>query len=313
MATGQPTSARGVYAALVTPRRHNSIEADTGMLLDYLDRVVQAGVNGLVLFGSTGEFVHFDVEERVRVTGLAIKRSRVPVWVNASHSSLAGALALAEGAINSGAAGLLLMPPYFYQYPDEQISEFYLQFLELLGDKVPIYLYNLPACTNSLSRPVLQRLLSGGLFAGIKDSGGDWTMFEYLQTLRAAHPFQLLVGSDSLSLRALQTGASGVVSGIAAVLPELLVSLDRAVSAGDHARAERLNERLNEFLSYVEKFPATVAIRQAAVARGWTGKDGAVPLDEDMAAEVIAFHVWLRDWLPGVLAECKDVTAAPVV
>jgi 4-hydroxy-tetrahydrodipicolinate synthase len=311
MGTGQQTAARGVYAALATPRRHNSIEADCGVLLDYLDAVVQAGVNGLVLFGSTGEFVHFDIEERIRVVALAIKRSRVPVLINVSHSSLAGAIMLAENAIVSGAAGLLLMPPYFYQYPDEQICEFYFQFLKMLDDKIPVYLYNLPAFTNALSVSVLTRLLSSGAFAGIKDSSGDWATFERLNDLRRAHPFELLVGSDSLYLRALQAGASGIVSGVAAAIPELIVSLDRAAKAADDQGAARLNERLAEFLVYVDRFPATIAIRQASVVRGWTGTDGAVPLDEDMAAEVIAFHAWFRDWLPIVLAECKDASPAP--
>jgi 4-hydroxy-tetrahydrodipicolinate synthase len=312
MDSSQQTPPRGVYAALVTPRRHNSVEADTGVLLDYIDTVGQAGVNGLVLFGSTGEFVHFDIEERIRVVALAIKRSRVPVLINVSHSSLPGAVTLAECAVTSGAAGLLLMPPYFYRYPDEQICEFYFQFLSLLDDKIPIYLYNLPASTNALSTDVLDRLLSSGAFAGIKDSSGDWATLEHLSALRAAHAFDLLVGNDSLYVRALAAGASGIVSGVAAAVPELIVALDRAVKAGDDARAARLNERLAEFLVYVEKFPSTIAIRNASVVRGWTGTDGAVPLDEDMAAEVIAFHAWFREWLPVILAECKAASPAPV-
>src|SRR5271156_4719661 len=113
--------AAGVYAALATPRRRESIEADTAALLDYLDVIVRAGVNGLVLFGSTGEFVHFDTTERMRVCSLAIKRSRAPVLVNVSHSTLDGALLLAESACGSGASGLMLMPPYFYRYNDHQI------------------------------------------------------------------------------------------------------------------------------------------------------------------------------------------------
>ena len=97
--------------------------------------------------------------------------------------------------------------------------------LELIGDRRPtlrlvsVYLYNLPALTNALSAHVLDRLLSTKGFAGIKDSGGDWATFEHLNALRAAHGFDLLVGSDSLYLRALEAGASGIVSGVAAAVP----------------------------------------------------------------------------------------------
>ncbi len=310
--TDSQQPAAGVYAALVTPRRQNSVEADTGILLEYVDRVVQAGVDGLVLFGSTGEFVHFDIAERVRVFTLAVKRSRVPVLVNVSHSSLPGTIDLAENAIDAGASGLLLMPPYFYRYADEQIAEFYLHFLKLLDDKVRVYLYNLPFFTNPLSPRNIERLLSSGAFAGIKDSGGAWEMFEHLQTLQRDHPFQILVGRESIFLRAMQAGASGIVSGVAGAVPELIVGLDRAMRAHDETRAARLNDKLAEFVTYVDKFPATVAIKQATVARGWTSSDLAVPLDEDMAAELIAFHVWFRDWLPGVLAECQQSAPAPV-
>src|ERR1700685_876672 len=128
----QSPRARGVYAALLTPRRPQTIEADAAALLDYLDAIVQAGVDGLVLFGSTGEFIHFDSAERNRVLALAIRRSRVPVLVNVSHSTLAGAVGRAEGAVAAGAAGLLLMPPYFYRYNDEQIAAFYSAFAKEL-------------------------------------------------------------------------------------------------------------------------------------------------------------------------------------
>ena len=92
-------AARGVYADLITPRRANSIEADAAAFLDDPDSVARAGgegshVDGLVLFASMGEFIHFDVAERIRAAGLAIRRSRIPVLIGVSHSTLEGALSL---------------------------------------------------------------------------------------------------------------------------------------------------------------------------------------------------------------------------
>ena len=79
------TLASGIYAALATPRRKDRVEPDTAAFLDYLDEVIRAGVDGIVLFGSTGEFVHFDAVDRMQTLNLAIRRSRVPVLVNISH------------------------------------------------------------------------------------------------------------------------------------------------------------------------------------------------------------------------------------
>jgi dihydrodipicolinate synthase/N-acetylneuraminate lyase len=297
----------GVYAALVTPRQPHSIEADAASLFDYLDFVVAAGVDGLVLFGSTGEFIHFDVAERMRVLMLAIKRSRVPLLVNISHSTLVGAVDLAQDAIAVGAAGLLLMPPYFYRYSEEQIYEFYRQFVKMAEPTIPVYLYNLPFSTNPISAELAKRLFATGSFAGIKDSSGDWLLFEALNKLRPKLPFKLLAGNETIYLRARLAGANGIISGIAASLPELIVALDRAIEAQDLDRAHLLNKRLDEFLSYLSRFPATVAIKQAAAARGWKINHFAVPFDEDTAAEVIAFHQWFRAWWPSVLAESTQV------
>lgn len=306
----QPHLASGVYAALPTPRRPGSVDADAAGMLDYLDAVVRSGVDGLVLFGSTGEFVHYDVTERMRVIMLAIRRSRVPVLVNVSHSTLSGVLDLAENAIKAGAEGILLMPPYFYRYPEDQIFSFYEQFSSEIDSRIPVFLYNIPAFTNPISTALAGRLLRTGAFAGIKDSSCDWTFFEELNQLQKDLGFQLLMGCDEFYLRARQAGAHGLVSGIAGAVPELLVALERALRNQATDEAERLNTRLREFAAYVNKFPTPVAIKQAAVSRGWKLNQLAVPFDEDMSADVIGFHQWLRSWLPAVLAECAESAGA---
>jgi 4-hydroxy-tetrahydrodipicolinate synthase len=268
--------------------------------------VAQAGVDGLVLFGSTGEFIHFDLAERMRVLALGIRRSRIPVLVNVSHSALDGVLLLAENAIAVGAAGLLVMPPYFYRYSDEQIAAFYSAVAKELGGKAALYLYNLPMFTNPIPPSVAEELLRAGLYAGIKDSTLDWPSLERLTDLRRAAGFSLLVGNEVLYLRGRRAGADGIVSGVAAAIPELLVSLDRAIRASDTARAERLNARLEEFLMHLRRFPATVAIKTAAAARGWRFGDFAIPPDPHFQHELTAFQYWLEPWLPAVLSECTE-------
>jgi dihydrodipicolinate synthase/N-acetylneuraminate lyase len=300
---------------LATPRSSGSIEANAAVLLDYLETVVRTGVEGLVLFGSTGEFIHFDAAERMRVLALAIRRSRVPVLVNVSHSTLAGAVDLAENAAGAGAAGVLLMPPYFYRYTDPQLLEFYQLFAVAVRDRIPVYLYNLPTFTNAISAELARRLLESHAFAGIKDSSGDRQLFGTLKDLResapfASAPFTFLLGSESLYLECRMHGADGIVSGVAAALPELIVAIDRALRMNDGERALQLNLRLEEFMRWVDRFPATIAIKQAAVARGWKLNHFAFPFDEDTQADLAAFHHWLHTWLPAVLSECEEQTAA---
>ncbi len=296
------TPAKGLYAALLTPRKPGDLKADVAGMLDYIDRVTQAGVDGLALFGATGEFVHFDLEERIRVAHLAIRRSRVPVLVNVSHAGLAGVLTLVESALHSGAAGLLLMPPYFYRYGEDDLHSFYRAALSAIGNQIPVYLYNLPQFTNPISALLACQLLALPSIAGIKDSSGDLALFDALKTLRAEHVFSLLVGNENVYLHERASGADGAVSGIAAALPELMVALERAVTTRNDRQAHDLNAKLSEFLRWTDQFPATVAIKQTAVFRGWIKSDFAFPPSAERQSQLSAFNNWLRDWLPQALS-----------
>jgi dihydrodipicolinate synthase/N-acetylneuraminate lyase len=303
------TPAKGLYAALLTPRKAGAPDADIAALLDYIDRVVGAGVDGLVLFGATGEFIHFDIEERIRVSHLAIRRSRVPVLVNVSHSGLTGVLTLSESAISAGAAGLLLMPPYFYRFGEDDIDCFYRSAISAIGNQVPIYLYNLPQFTNAISANLARKLLALPPIAGIKDSGGDLPFFDSLKVLRAEQPFSLLVGNENVYFQERLSGADGAVSGIAAALPELMIALERAIAARNLDRAQHLNAKLKKFLFWLDQFPAVVAIKRTAAFRGWIKSDLAFPLSGESESNLDAFSNWLRDWLPETLSSCLNKTA----
>lgn len=302
--SNSPDLMQGVYVALATPRKSNSVEANAAALLDYVDTIVGSGVDGLVLFGSTGEFVHYDIGERMRVLSLAIKRSRVPLVVNVSHSSFAAAASLAENAIENGVAGILVMPPYFFRYSDDQVFAFYESFVKIVNGAVPIYLYNIPFFTNPMTASLMERLLSTGAYAGIKDSSGEWALFEALLGVRGRRQFQNLVGSDGMYARARVAGADGIVSGVAAALPELMVALDRALVAREAAKIQKLDAYLHQFLKYLHLFPATIAIKQAAVVRGWKQDHAAIPFDEATRESIAEFRRWFEQWLPGVLADC---------
>ena len=309
MKAEHPALARGIYAALLTPRKARSTDGDAAALLDYLDRAVEAGIHGIVLFGSTGEFVHFDPAERIRVASLGIRRSRVPALVNVSHSTLTGTINMAESALKIGAAGVMVMPPYFYRYGDDDIFAFYQQVSSILDNQLPIYLYNLPAFTNPLSFPLIQRLLGLPGVAGIKDSSGDPKLLADLLALRKTQDFQMLAGQERLLVEARQGGADGAVSGLSAAVPELIVALDRAVLDKDSERLALLRNRLDEYLRFVDALPPVLAIRETAAFRGWIHNEPTIPLSPASQAKVNELRAWLTDWIPGTLADSLGVHA----
>lgn len=294
---------QGVHAALVTPRRRDRNQVDLGAALDLVDFACHGGVAGVVLLGSTGEFVHFDIEDRIRLAQFAIKRSRTPVTVNVSHSTLDGALTLARAACSDGASSLLVMPPYFFRYNQAEIEEFYLRFARELASGVPLLLYNIPSFTSEIRLDTAMRLLATGLFAGIKDSSGRVDDFRRMQAARQQTAFTLLVGNDRVFAQARAEGADGVISGVACAMPELMLGLERAIRSGDAAKRSRLQAYLEEFIAWVDYFPFPTGIKEAVALRGPKAGPPAVPLGGEAEARLGEFREWFQGWLPAVLAE----------
>jgi len=286
----------GVIAAAVTPHAKRGDEPDIGATLELIDFLCAAGVEGIALLGSTGEFVNLNFDDRVRLVYLAVKRSRVPVLAGVSHTTLDGSLALGREASAAGAAGLLLMPPFFYRYAQPEIREFYLRFAEMTHG-APIYLYNIPAFTSEIASQTAVQLLATGRFAGIKDSSGEWDYFEALSHHRPEHPCTLLVGHDALFARARMAGADGVVSGVACAVPELLLALDQAIQQRAEAEVNRLDARLHEFLARIRQFPAPVGIKAALAERGIKTGPLPVPLAHETQTALDQFREWFRAWL----------------
>lgn len=299
----------GVFAALATPRRRNTVAIDTAQQLEYLDRISAAGVDGLVFFGSTGEFVHFSIEDRMLATALAAKRSRVPFLVNVSHSTFSGVRDLAAHALDNGAAGLLIMPPYFYRYEDAEIETFYCEIADAIDAAGALYLYNLPQFVPAISTPLLEKLLMSGRFAGIKDSSGEWQTFEFLRSLRVKSNFELFTGHEQIYAQALQSGVRSIVSGIAAAVPELIVAVKRAASDSNPQILRDASRRVEEFLGWIRQFPTTIAIKEAAEMRGFFLSVVAAPLSKETTAKLTAFREWFHPWLVETLQFCATISA----
>ena len=277
----------GILAAAITPRR--GLAPDLSAFGDLMDFLASKGVDGIVLFGSTGEFVHFDLDARARLTRELVKRAKVPILSNVSHSTLDGTIELARRALADGAAAAVAMPPYYFRYTQPQLRDFFLR----LGEAVdgPLSLYNIPLFTSELARETARELLKTGRFCALKDSSGDDT---YLESLLGTPDVKLYVGNDP-SYRKLKTqGVDGAVSGIASVAPELMLAIDRG-----SASAERL---LHEFLKWFAKFPIPAAIGQALEVRCGFPCPPATPI---AGPELEHFRAWTKEWIQEVETQCK--------
>jgi dihydrodipicolinate synthase/N-acetylneuraminate lyase len=300
----KPAPLGGMFVAALTPRRAEEYSIDLGATLEMVDFLCQSGLQGITLLGSTGEFVHFALDDRRHMVNFAAKRSRLPLLVNVSHSTLDGAIELAREAASAGVAGVLLMPPYYFPQDQDAIRSFYLAFAAAIGDALPIYLYNIPFCTSDIASSTATELLASGKFAGIKDSSGNLDYFRTLSEQAASTPFTLFCGQERLYVDARHLGANGAIFGTASAIPELLVALDAAICAGAQDRVDRLAARVNQFVDWVQVLPMTVAIKEAARQRKLKVGALAVPPGERGERKLAEFGEWFRGWLPEVLREC---------
>lgn len=283
----------GVYASLLTPRHAGAQDINLGSMWELIDFVGSRAVDGLVLLGIAGEFVHFSPAERMRLMSLAPRRSRVPMIINVSHSTIDGSVELAQAASSSGAVAVLLTPPAFYRYDDDTVRTYFENVVEAAGIPIPVLLYHTPQCIAGCSFELAADLLKRGIVHGIVDSGRDPSFLETLHSLRKELPFTLMTGDHHLVHG---QSHSATVSGVACAVPELVTAL---------RRSSRLMPRAAEYLSWADRLPIPFAIRESLALRGLKPGNHAVSLSPTQAHVVAAFREWFHHWLPATLEECR--------
>ncbi|GAA3357584.1 4-hydroxy-tetrahydrodipicolinate synthase [Saccharopolyspora gregorii] len=281
----------GILTALPTPFASDG-SIDVAALGRVVDRSIDGGVDGLVACGSTGEFAALDEDERRLVVETVVERAagRVPVVAQTGAVSTDQAIRLSQHAQRCGASVVMLVTPY-YEPLNEEETEQYLRTVAASVD-IPVMLYNLPAITGvDLSPEVVGRLAREvGNIRYIKDTNADMSRLRQF----VHHHGDVITtfgGWDTLILAALTEGAAGVVAGSANLVPAELVSMHRALRAGelDRARAEwsRLHPLMDTLMT-VPFIPAVKAVLNAAGLRVGSPRSPLLDLSPDAARRITA-------------------------
>lgn len=230
----------GSLVALVTPFRNGAVDVDK--LEDLVELHIEAGTNGIVPCGTTGESATLSHEEHELVIGTVIRRAdgRVPVIAGTGSNSTSEAIRLTRFAKEAGADGALLITPYYNKPTQRGLVQHY----EAIAAEVdlPMILYNVPGRTgvNMLPETVI-RCAEIPNVVGVKEASGS--VDAAVEILRGSR-LTLLSGDDSLTLPLISVGAKGVISVAANVAPKLMVDLVDLALAGDYAGARELHLRL---------------------------------------------------------------------
>jgi dihydrodipicolinate synthase/N-acetylneuraminate lyase len=274
----------GVLPALITPFTDDGDAIDEPALAAIVDRLIAAGVGGLVPGGSTGEFTTLTSAERRQLVEATVAAAdgRVPVVAGTGALSTRETVALSVHAERAGAAAVMIVPPFYDALSWPELRAHYTAVADAIG--IPIMYYNLP----SASGVTLTAAQLGELpVACLKDTGGDAVAAtELIQTDGPT----LLNGYDTLTFAALAAGVRAVVWGTASIVPEQCVELHRLlVDDIDLPAARDLWARLWPLCRFLESQSYSAAVKTACGLVGdTTGPVRAplLPLDDSATSEL---------------------------
>ena len=238
----------GVVPPVVTPDTPDH-QLDVVSFERSINRLIEAGVDGLFFLGSSGEVVFATDERRDQIVREAVRivDHRVPVLVGIIDTETERVLEHGRRALALGADALVATAPFYALGGPADVEEHFRILHQELD--APLFAYDIPVCVHTkLPWKMLARLGAEGVLAGVKDSSGDDVSFRYLvqENEKNGHPLTLLSGHEIVVDGALLSGADGSVPGLANVEPEGYVRMWKAAQEGNWAEVKREQERLNE-------------------------------------------------------------------
>ena len=238
----------GVVPPVVTPDTPDH-QLDVVSFERSINRLIEAGIDGLFFLGSSGEVVFATDERRDQIVREAVRivDHRVPVLVGIIDTETERVLEHGRRALALGADALVATAPFYALGGPADIEEHFRILHQELD--APLFAYDIPVCVHTkLPWKMLARLGAEGVLAGVKDSSGDDVSFRYLvqENEKNGHPLTLLTGHEIVVDGALLSGADGSVPGLANVEPDGYVRMWKAAQEGNWAEVKREQDRLNE-------------------------------------------------------------------
>jgi len=268
----------GVVPPVVTPLTSEERLDEDGLrrLLVYL---LKGGVHGLYLLGTTGEFPCLTEEVKVRAVEIAREEvgKELPILAGAGETSTVRSIRLAQLLEEAGADVIFATPPFYFDYTQEEIKDFYQELAAAVT--IPVFLYNIPQLTRvGLEPATVRQLAADPRIVGIKDSSGDFAAYlEHIETARRNPGFRTFIGSETLAAASLVMGGHGIIASTANIWPHLWVELYTAAANGDVERAAVLQRTLRQAAGRLTAFGFAAGCKAALEIMGLTTRQVARP------------------------------------
>ncbi|MFQ6017448.1 MAG: dihydrodipicolinate synthase family protein [Kiloniellaceae bacterium] len=257
---------RGVFAAALTPLG-DDLRPDHEALVRHYRWLLAEGCDGIVCLGTTGEANSFSLEERLWLLD-ALGETDLPgrLIVGTGCCAVPDTVKLSERALAIGAAGVLVLPPFYYKaVTDDGLFAGYAEAIERIADpRLRLYIYHFPIMTGlDIGLGLIERLIKAypGTVVGLKNSSGDWNNISAM--LQAFPGFDVFAGSEEFLLPTLRLGGPGCMSATVNLLAPQAADL---FAKWRKAGAENRQARLTLLRRAISKYPAIPAMK-AILAR----------------------------------------------
>jgi 2-dehydro-3-deoxy-D-pentonate aldolase len=296
----------GLMPAMVTPFDERE-EVDLEAAEAVVERLIEAGVDGVIALGSNGEFSHLTGEERKRFAEEMAKivAERVPLVIGVGASGTKETVELARHAERVSADGVIVVSPFYWKVDEEALFKHFATVAESVD--IPVLIYNFPMLTGiDLSPGLVVRVADEcPNVAGLKDTVAEYShIVNVLREVKPVRPdFSVLAGFEDHILPALLAGADGAISGLSNVAPELFVSLIRTADAGDLQKAAQLHRRVLSLLPLGEYSDPPIGAIKLAM------KKLAVPISPTVRGPALPVPKEAHEKVEGVL---RDVGLLPI-
>ena len=251
----------GACTALVTPFHEGKINYP--LLERLLNRQIEAGIEAVVMAGTTGEAPALSDTEKLELFRFAkaVCRGQCKVIAGTGSNSTSHTIALSRAAEEAGADGLLIVTPYYNKATPDGLTAHYIAAASAV--EIPVILYNVPGRTSlDIPLPVYERLYKISNIVGVKEASTDVAKITRLRSL--CPDFTIWTGCDELITPAMALGGAGVISVVSNIFPEETQALCRAALAGDFDTAADLQCRLQPLIDLlfceVSPVPAKAAL-----------------------------------------------------
>ena len=260
----------GLATAIVTPFKNGTIDIPTFEKL--LDTQLAAGVDAIVVCGTTGESATLCAQEQLSLIAHAIQYTagRCKIIAGTGSNDTAHAIDMSRAASSMGASAVLVVTPYYNKCTQAGLIAHYTAIADAVS--CPVICYNVPSRTGvDMTLETYQALSKHPNIQGVKEAGGSPA--KIAKTIAScADDFFVWSGNDDEAVGAMALGAKGLISVLSNVRPKKTLAMVRACQQNDFSTAGRLQRELMELIGalfcVVNPIPVKKALELEGIAAG---------------------------------------------